>query len=292
MNPTFLLPVTTPEAKREFLQFEQVDRCPACQSPRIRTAITPDIAQCPACHLYFRNPRPTQAEIARSYNTGGTFEAWQAEESARAAMWQRRLDIVRRFIGSGRLLDVGTGDGRFLDSAKQAGFEVVGTEVSETGAAYAQDRGLDVQLGQITDLDFPPQSFDVATIWHVLEHVPDPAGVLRQVHALLRPNGVLVVAVPNEENFFLRQRFGQAKASPFDPLTFGGEIHLTYFRPSTLRSTLRTAAFEVLEFGVDDAYHVRDLKMRLKLPLQKALARMFQWHFAVAMCAICRRSTV
>jgi len=46
----------------------------------------------------------------------------------------------------------------------------------------------------------------------------------------------------------------------------------------------------VLEFGVDDIYHVRDFKMRLKLPLQRTLARMFQWHFAVAMYAICRRT--
>ncbi len=289
MNPTFLLPVTTPEAKREFLQFEQVDRCPACQSPLIRTAITPDIGQCTKCELYFRNPRPTQAEIARSYDTGGTFDAWQKEEPARATMWQRRLEIVRRFAGQGRLLDVGTGDGRFLATAQPAGYEVVGTEVSEAGAGYARERGFKTHLGQITDLALPAASVDVATIWHVLEHVPDPGAVLRKVHALLRPGGILAVAVPNEENFFLRQRVGKAKTSPFDPLTFGGEIHLTYFRPSTLRSTLRTAAFDVLEFGVDDIYHVRDLKMRLKLPVQQALARMLQWHFAVAMYAICRR---
>ena len=146
-----------------------------------------------------------------------------------------------------------------------------------------------MHLGQITDLDLPPESFDVATIWHVLEHVPDPAAVLRKVRSLLRPGGILAVAVPNEANFFLRQRFGKAKNSPFDPLKFGGEIHLTYFQPKTFRSTLGAAAFDVLEFGVDDIYHVRDLKMRLKLPFQKMLARTSGWHFAVAMYAVCRR---
>ncbi len=273
----------------QFLDLEQVAGCPGCGSNEIRTVVEPDIGRCASCDLYFRNPRPTQAEIARSYDTGGTFEAWQDEEAARATMWERRLDLIRGYVGDGRLLDVGTGDGRFLATVQQAGFEVVGTEVSEAGASYARQRGFDVHLGQITDLTLPEESFDVATIWHVLEHVPDPGAVLRKVHTLLRPGGVLAVAVPNEENYFIRQRFGKAKSSPFEPLKFGGEIHLTYFRPSTLRATLRAAAFEVLEFGVDDIYHVRDLKMRLKLPAQQALARILNWHFAVAMYVICRR---
>jgi len=274
----------------QFLAFENITSCPGCGSASIKTAVQPDVAQCVACQLYFRNPRPTQAEIARSYNTGHTFEAWQEEEPARAKMWERRLEIVRRYTTCGRLLDVGTGDGRFLVSARQAGFDVVGTEVSEVGTAYARGRKLEIHLGQITEITLPPESFDVATIWHVLEHVPDPGAVLHKLHALLRPGGILVVAVPNEENFFLRQRFGQAKTSPFDPLTFGGEIHLTHFRPSTLRSTLRLAAFDLLEFGVDDIYHVRDLRMRLKLPLQRILARLLNWHFAVGMYAVGQRA--
>ena len=274
----------------QFLHFEELESCPGCGSTEVLTTSERDISQCHACQLYFRNPRPTQAEIARSYDTGVTFEAWQHEEAARARMWDRRLAILQRYANGRRLLDVGTGDGRFLATALKAGYAVTGTEVSKAGAAFAQQRGFNVHFGQITDLTFPKASFDAVTIWHVLEHVPDPHAVLRNVHALLRPGGVLAVAVPNEENFFLRHRFGQAKSSPFDPLTFGGEIHLTYFRPSTLLTTLRAAAFDVLEFGVDDIYHVRDFKMRLKLPLQRTLARMFQWHFAVAMYAICRRT--
>ncbi len=274
---------------RKFQDFERLAQCPSCDSPQIVTTVEPDIGQCSACQLYFRNPRPTQAEIARSYDTGGTFAAWQEEESARAEMWKRRRALVRRFAAGGRLLDVGTGDGRFLATAQAAGFEVVGTEVSESGAAYARKRGFDVHLGQIAELELPNESFDLATIWHVLEHVPNPGAVLRKVHRVLRPEGILAVALPNEENFFIRRRFGRAKGSPFDPLTFGGEIHLTYFRPATLRAALRAAGFSVLEFGVDDIYHVRDLKMRLKLPVQRGLARLLGWHFAVAMYAICQR---
>ncbi|MDQ3116323.1 MAG: class I SAM-dependent methyltransferase [Verrucomicrobiota bacterium] len=273
----------------QFLEFEKVDRCPGCRGARIHSKAEREIGQCGECQLYFRNPRPTQAEIARSYDIGATFEAWQDEEPARAKMWQRRLALLTRHVAGGRLLDVGTGDGRFLAAAQEGGFAVVGTEVSEAGASYVRERGFDVHLGQITDLALPNDSFDLATIWHVLEHVPDPAAVLRKIHGLLRPGGILAVAVPNEENFFLRRRFGQAKTSPFDPLTFGGEIHLSYFRPATLRAALRAAGFHVMEFGVDDIYHRRNLAMRLKLWLQQILARAFGWHFAVAMYAVCRR---
>ena len=276
--------------EKEFLHFERLDHCPACGNASIKTEVEPDVSQCSACQVYFRNPRPTQAEIARSYDTGGTFDAWQEEETSRAAMWERRVSLVRRFQARGRLLDVGTGDGHFLETARTTGFEVTGTEVSVAGASYARARGFDIHLGQVTDLALPSASFDVATIWHVLEHVPDPRAVLQKVHSLLRPGGTLVVAVPNEENYFIRRRFGMVKASPFASLQFGGEIHLTYFRPNTLRSALRTAGFDVLLLDVDDAYYVRDLKMRAKLLTQRLLARAFHWHFAVAMCAICRRT--
>lgn len=277
---------------RNFREFERLDHCPGCGSERINDAYELDIGQCAVCALLFRNPRPTQAEIARSYDTGGTFDAWQEQEAARAAMWNRRLEVVRRFQPQGRVLDVGTGDGRFLQTCRAHGYDVMGTEVSQAGAAYAQHSGLNVRMGQITELDLPKESFDVATIWHVLEHVPDPGAVLRKVFTLLRPGAVLAVAVPNEENYFVRQTLRlPIAASPFDRLQFGGEIHLTYFRPVTLRSTLCFAGLEVLEFGVDDLYQVRNAKMEAKLALQRLLARRLGWHFAVAMYAICRRPT-
>jgi len=274
-----------------FLRFERVDQCPGCGSNEIRLAMDPDIGQCDACGLLFRNPRPTQAEIARSYNTGSTFAVWQEEEAARAQMWKRRARIVQRFQARGKLLDIGTGDGRFLQTCRALGYNVVGTEVSEAGASYARRNGFDVKMGQITDIELPKESFDIATIWHVLEHVPEPRAVLRKVHSLLRPGGILAVAVPNEENFFVRRRLRVPnKTSPFDPLQFGGEIHLTYFRPATLYATLKSAGFEVIEFGVDDLYHQRNLKMRLKLSIQRFLAKTLHWHFAVAMYAVCGRS--
>lgn len=184
-----------------FAEFESIDSCPGCGSYALCTAHAPDISQCRTCSLLFRNPRPTQAEIARSYDTGDTFKTWQEEEPVRARMWDRRAAIIRRFQPRGTMLDVGTGDGRFLRTCRELGYDVVGTEVSEAGASYARKDGFDVKMGQITDVELARENFDVVTIWHVLEHVPEPRAVLRKVHSLLRPNGILAIAVPNEENF-------------------------------------------------------------------------------------------
>ncbi|MEP6820931.1 MAG: class I SAM-dependent methyltransferase [Chthoniobacterales bacterium] len=277
-------------APEQFQEFEKLDHCPGCGDGMIPTRYPPDVCECAACSLLFRNPRPTQKEIARSYDTGDTFAAWQDEELARKEMWRRRTDLLSGFRSSGKILDVGAGDGRFLQMCVGLGYEGVGTEISEAGASYAQKRGLDVRLGQILEIEFPPNSFDIATIWHVLEHVPNPGAVLRKVHSLLRPGGILAVAVPNEENYFVRRHLDRKGPSPFGPLQFGHEIHLTYFRPFTLQGTLRSVGFELQEFGVDDIYTDRGPKVKAKLVMQKTLARLSRWHFAVAMYAICKRS--
>jgi len=275
---------------REFQEFESTGKCPTCGSETVETAFEPDIGRCANCRVYFRSPRPTQNEIARSYDTGETFTAWQREEPARAKMWERRATLVRRFRSGGKLLDIGTGDGRFLRAARTHGYQVTGTELSAEGASYARKDGFDIRLGQVMDIELPRENFDIITIWHVLEHVPNPGELLHRMHALLKPGGILIVAVPNEENYFVRRALHlPVRSSPFAPLVFGGEIHLTYFQPATLRTTLRIAEFELLEFGVDDLYSVRDTKMKLRLSLQRLLARVTQWHFAVAMYAVCQR---
>ncbi len=84
MPDSSLVNSPAPTAPKAFREFENIKTCPGCGSAQIQTAIEPDLGQCSACGLLFRNPRPTQAEIARSYDTGGTFSAWQDEEAARA----------------------------------------------------------------------------------------------------------------------------------------------------------------------------------------------------------------
>jgi 2-polyprenyl-3-methyl-5-hydroxy-6-metoxy-1,4-benzoquinol methylase len=243
------------------------------------------------CSVLFRSPRPTQHAIAQSYDEGTNYEHWQEQRELRERMWQRRLELVRAHKTRGRLLDVGTGDGHFLDIARRAGFETDATEVSRTGAAWAEKRGHRVHVGQLTQLDLPTETFDVITMWHVLEHVPDPGLTLRRARELMRSDGVLVLAVPNESNAIARWRLRPSRAeSPFPALRWGSEIHLTHFQPSTLARAVRHGGFEPVVLGVDDVYVRRSLATWLNIAVQERLAHVLKAHLAMAMYVVCKPS--
>ena len=137
-------------------------------------------------------------------------------------------------------------------------------------------------------------------MWHVLEHLPDPQCALAKIHSLLRPDGLLFVAVPNEENQLFRNRIGLRRSlhplgcllpekpsgvapsqSTTPPYWWGMELHLTHFQPHTLREGLRRAGFETIKFGVDDLYSRRSCSNLAKLYLQKALSGLLSWHFSM-----------
>jgi 2-polyprenyl-3-methyl-5-hydroxy-6-metoxy-1,4-benzoquinol methylase len=273
-----------------FEEYENLTACPVCGSSDFRRAFEPDVAQCAQCLVFFRNPRPTQPEICRSYDFGSNYAEWQKDDSKRIRMWKRRFDLLTRFKTGGRLLDVGAGDGFFLDVAKDGGFSTYGTELSSTGAGYADKRGHHLLLGQLKDIDFKGLKFDVITLWHVLEHLPNPGEALSIIAGLLEPGGIFALAVPNEENQLFRYRTGVKKSSnPLGPIVWSKEIHLTHFQPSTLRAALRAHGFEVRDFGVDDIYWDRSPMNLAKLAMQKSLSALLRWHFSMAMYCVCSR---
>ena len=115
----------------------------------------------------------------------------------------------RRFPQPGRLLDVGCGNGAFLSRAREMGWQVTGCEPDPKAVATCRAQGLSVIQGDVFDPLLDGQRFDAVTISHVLEHVADPEAMLKRVHALLEPGGVLWVAIPNPDSIGLRV-FGAA----------------------------------------------------------------------------------
>jgi len=278
-------------AEKKFEDYETLKACTVCGCADIPRVFEPDVAQCARCHVFFRTPRPTQEEIRRSYDYGSNYAEWQQNDAGRRSIWERRLAILGRYKKAGRLLDVGAGDGFFLDMAKAAGFETFGTELSATGADYARKRGHQLLLGQINDVDFKELKFDVITIWHVLEHLPNPGEALSILSGLLAPGGVFAVAVPNDDNDLFRYRIGRRKGpNPLGYFHWGKEIHLTHFQPATLRAALSSHGFKVRQFGVDDVYSDRKPSNMAKLAMQKSLSTLFNWHFSMAMYCICTRA--
>lgn len=218
------------------------------------------IMRCRECGLLCLSPRPTQSEIAQFY----PYEKYREEfapavedEPSWLRRWNRRysLNLLCRFVEraklEGRLLDVGCGTGSFLAQMRRRGnWEVYGLDISHEAVQYARYRlGLQVFHGKLEDAQYPSASFDVVTLWDVLEHLHDPRGTLREVRRVLRRDGVLALTVPNA---------GSLDARLFGPYWIGLDPprHLYAFTRETLEQLFAQSGFEIFHVKhITGSYH-------------------------------------
>jgi 2-polyprenyl-3-methyl-5-hydroxy-6-metoxy-1,4-benzoquinol methylase len=112
---------------------------------------------------------------------------------------KNKLNLINSMQpGKGRILDIGAGTGDFLSVAKQDGWQTVGVEPSDKAKAIAKNKGVSF-VEQTAELE--SHSFDIITMWHVLEHVPNLDNQIKELKRLLKANGTLIVAVPNFKSF-------------------------------------------------------------------------------------------
>ncbi len=231
--------------------FVTLRRCPGCASSAIAFDLKPNLWRCRGCALRFINPQPSLERVRAYQDSGLTYRRFAAEHAARERIWAARLRLVQRFRATGRLLDVGTGDGHFLLHAQSA-FDTEGSELSLAGVELARARGLRVHHGALTELSLADAAYDVVTLWHVFEHLPQPSEELARIRSLLAPAGRLVVAVPNEQLALDLCRWGRRRNSPFWPYRSGDEIHLAHFTAPVLRGVLQRNGFDLVALGADD----------------------------------------
>ncbi|KIA86937.1 bifunctional 2-polyprenyl-6-hydroxyphenol methylase/3-demethylubiquinol 3-O-methyltransferase UbiG [Flavobacterium sp. AED] len=112
---------------------------------------------------------------------------------------KNKLNLINSLQPSkGSILDIGAGTGDFLSVAKENGWHTIGVEPSDKAKAIAKQKGVSF-VGETSELE--SHSFDVISMWHVLEHVPDLDEQLKELKRLLKPNGSLIIAVPNFKSF-------------------------------------------------------------------------------------------
>lgn len=253
------------------MKSELLQQCNLCNSGTLQVLDAAcNIAQCQRCGYIFDNPRPTVEELISFYSQPAKYDSWLNEIESRDRLWKRRLNKLRSTRKAGSLLDVGTGIGQFLFHARSQYTEVFGTEVSTTAISIAKEKyGLDIFQGVIDDLARQDRTFDNITLFHVLEHVPDPKVVLQACHSLLSEGGIIAIAVPNEvaslratvkrllvKLGLKKPRSGAGKLGlPLIRLDGSiGEIHLSHFTPRVLRQLLESAGFSVVASTLDPYY--------------------------------------
>jgi 2-polyprenyl-3-methyl-5-hydroxy-6-metoxy-1,4-benzoquinol methylase len=247
---------------------ELVSFCSVCHSDLLLNIDADwNFCRCRACGFVFDSPRPSPDEIVAFYSQAGKYDSWIDEEAARERLWKRRLRKLVPYRTPGTLLDIGTGIGQFLHLAKPFFSEVYGTEISESGVRAAKEKyALDILHGAVEDLHLAPNSFDTITLFHVLEHVPDPGALIGICRELLRGRGTLVIAVPNDVQAWtssikkLGKKMGLAPFAKFSPrlgISKAGtsrEIHLSHFTPAVLRQLLKTRGCSIVAESLDPYY--------------------------------------
>ncbi len=246
-----------------FNSYESVPSCLLCGSTSLSIVDSrASIRQCDMCAFKFVTPRPTHAAVQQYYNVTSNYDSWLAEREGRNALWTRRFSAVSRLIAHGSLLDVGAGIGTFLDIARKNGFTVQGTEVSKKAKEITKNLyGINLLPGSLEEQNFSERSFDVITIWHVLEHVPYPLKTLQECHRILKSGGYLIIAVPNDDS--LVHWLCEIRGMHFyQPLEIVEEIHMAHFSSKTLNKMLAAAGFDEKQSTLDDHLPVHTLKSR------------------------------
>jgi 2-polyprenyl-3-methyl-5-hydroxy-6-metoxy-1,4-benzoquinol methylase len=192
--------------------------------------------KCQNCHLIYMNPMENVSKTNEYYSKAKNNHASTIRESyLRTAKSQVRL--IQEYASGTSLLDIGCAQGFFLFSASQAGYTTKGIEISQDAAEYARrEFGLDIEVKPFEELRFAENHFDVVTLWQVLEHVPYPLMVLKEVNRILKPGGLLVVSTPNVEGIpakILRKRWWDIK-----------RLHINQFTTKTLMDILQNSDFK------------------------------------------------
>lgn len=224
-------------------------RCGACGSGALRRLFPVHgefaLAGCEECGTAWTDPPVPPEEIAAyyppSYYGHLNVRFNRLFEALVRIFRRRRARKLREFAPRGRVLDVGCGRGHLLAALRGAGLEVQGVEFSDTAARYAREvLGIPVVVGSFVEEPFARESFDAIVFWHSLEHFPDPSAAVARGWELLRPGGLLLVAVPNLESL-------QARAG--GPAWFHLDVprHYSHFGLRGLERLLGRRGFEVVQ---------------------------------------------
>jgi SAM-dependent methyltransferase len=238
-----------------------VDHCQLCGS-RERALRFQDgpfqVVQCSGCGLVYVTPRLQGQALLDVYDEGywksknpkqRGYADYARESALYLKTFRKRLALVSRWLPErARILDVGCAAGYFLRVMQQAGHDVHGVELSQAIAVEAvKALGADrVHIGLLDDavvaMDYQPRSFDLVTMWDVVEHVPEPQPVLRKLRELVKPGGRLLLETQN-----VASRWARLLGSRWHH--YKHDEHLYHFTPDTIRRLLGDCGFRVLEIG-------------------------------------------
>jgi SAM-dependent methyltransferase len=248
------------------------------------------VVQCSECGLVYTNPRPTPSRLAAMYASYHALGIARVER--RSGGWMQRMGrimFLRRlwhwycgqYLGEvlstarGRVLDVGCGTGDLMEDLKALGCEPYGIEPSADAVQSCLDRGLQVQMGVLEDVDFPDGFFDCVVMWNALEHIPSPLRGLRKIGRMLRTGGKVFIFVPNVASY-MALAFGHHWIGWHMP------FHFHHFSTTTMRRLAHESGLGVVRLRTVTPEYAAGYSLRAWLSARVATA------CADPLCAVTR----
>jgi SAM-dependent methyltransferase len=236
-----------------------------------------EVRRCASCGLGATIHELSDEELGRYYPT----QYYSLDDNLRMeasrlsrAFRQSQLARIQRYVQNGVLLDVGAGTGMFLKSARETGFTVEGLELSSEAAKFGSATwGVTIEQGDLNRVGLPASQYDVITLRHVFEHLRDPLTCVRMLYSALRPNGLLVLNVPN---------FNSLQARMFGNRWYHLDVprHLYHYTPKSLTSIVEGVGFKTLDIHFFSSEHnwsgILGSLMRLNPPDENALHKAFR----------------
>ena len=210
------------------------------------------LCRCGRCGLEFVSPRLSFEELAEKVYSDNYFpkrDQSAAPSAASIHYYSRQLSDLETLLGTRKtVLDVGCGDGSFLEYARGAGWEIAGADIKLAPNA----RSVDCRLweGRLQQIEFGESRFDLVRLNHVLEHTPDPLQELKICRGLLNPDGVLFISVPNIAGISPQLKSVQSRLGLKSHRWrhYAAMHHLFFFTPVTLKALVEKAGFRLLKW--------------------------------------------
>lgn len=221
-------------------------RCPICETPPERGLFVKDgfkHVKCPDCGLIYVSLILREDVMEKYWReelawTGVLNSGPQMEMDS--LKYTYGLDLVAHRFPGRRLLDIGSGPGGFIRQASELGWQATALELNQESSDKLAAEGYKVIVKQLEMADLSPASFDLISLWEVVEHLAEPRTVLAEARRLLAAGGLFLILVPNVNS--LVSRLLHEKSN-----TFGGHSHLNHFSPETLTALLQSVGLKIVE---------------------------------------------
>lgn len=247
--------------------YEKLEKCPACDSTQLAndqiitdhflTGESFALTRCTKCTLLFTNPRPSETNISKYYNTPDYISHSNSSGTLTHIIykWVRRFalatktNLITQRSAQERILDFGTGSGHFLRHLLKQGIDATGVEPYKQLIQYTDT--LSSHIYQSLESLPPKQKYTAITAWHVIEHVHELKSTIKALRKKLEKNGFMFIAVPNYKSY---------DATHYGEYWAGYDVprHLYHFDPVSFQHLIQRSKLKLIEILPMrfDAYYV------------------------------------